>query len=256
MKKKIGSAVLVSVGLLGMSVAQASLMSVGTGLVYDNVANVTWSSDANLLGTMEAANPNLISQIITAVPTVHDTPNFFDTPANSGNYNLTSSDFFGAGYADWFGQMAFMGYLNGLNGGAGYLGHNGWMLPTTYDQTCRGYNCTNSMLGELFYTGLGGTAGQSITTSHNANFNLFTNVQNDWYWSGTGYTSGLSLAWGFGTVNGNQNVGRKYYSNYSWAALSGNFAAVQTPGAAVPEPADLALFGVGLLGLMAGRRRG
>jgi hypothetical protein len=32
-------------------------------------------------------------------------------------------------------------------------------------------------MGNLFYNLLGGTAASSITTSHNANYNLFQNVQ-------------------------------------------------------------------------------
>ncbi len=243
MKHKVIAAGMLAAGMFGLNVAQASLVSVGTGLVYDSVANVTWSSDANLLGTMEAANPNLISQIISAVPTVHDTPNLFDN-AGPGNYNLSASDFYTAGHADWFGSMAFIGYLNSVN----YLGHNTWELPTTYDQTCGGYNCTNSMLGELFYTALGGTAGTTMPAS-----GLFTNVQAD-YWSGT--EANALLGWSFATVSGYQSGSYKPSSFFSWAVLPGNAGTVRTPGAAVPEPAGLALFGLGLLGLMAGRRRG
>ena len=73
-------------------------------------------------------------------------------------------------------------------------GFSGWRLPTTLqpDASCGiqyyglsyGYNCTGSEMGHLFYTELGGVAGQSIATSHNANYNLFYNVQSNNYWSG------------------------------------------------------------------------
>ncbi|NNM82435.1 MAG: DUF1566 domain-containing protein, partial [Burkholderiales bacterium] len=218
-------------GMLGANVAQASLISVGSGLVYDSVANVTWSSDANLLGTMESSTPGLIANIIAMVPVVTDTPNSGDTPANSGHYDVTAADFGANGTADWFGQMAFAQYLNTLNVGQGYLGHNTWILPTTYNQTCVGNNCTNSMMGELFYTGLGGTATQSITTSHNGNFNLFTNVQSNDYWSGTEYIASPGNAWYFSTASGAQNFGTKPGYFNSWVVLSGNASA------SVPEPA-------------------
>ncbi|MBW8072071.1 MAG: DUF1566 domain-containing protein [Ferrovum sp.] len=248
MKYKFKAVALFATGVLGAGIAQASLIADGPGLVYDNVANVTWSSDANLFGTMAASDPNLINQIIAAVPTVHDTPNGYDTPSNSGNYNLTSSDFNSAGHMDWFGAMAWAKYLDSIN----YLGHNTWIQPTTYNQSCIGFNCTNSMLGELFYTGLGGTASQSITTSHNASYSLFTNVQNSAYWSGTEYASYPGYVWLFETGNGVQTAVSKSTNLYSWAVLPG-----QAGAAAVPEPGSMALFGLGvvLLGVV-GRRRG
>ncbi|QKE39819.1 DUF1566 domain-containing protein [Ferrovum myxofaciens] len=245
MKYRFGAMALVAAGLLSVNAAQASLISDGPGLVYDNVANVTWSSNGNLFATMYATDPNLINQIIAVAPTVHDTPNGFDN-AGPGNYNLNATDFNGTtGYMDWWGAIAWTKYLDSTN----YLGHNTWELPTTYTQSCSGYNCTNSMLGELFYAGLGGTVGQSINTSHNASYSLFTNIQNSVYWSGTEYASNPSYAWYFYTYYGYQYAISKNDGFYSWAVLPGNAAAN------VPEPASVALLGIGMLGLMAGLRR-
>ena len=55
-------------------------------------------------------------------------------------------------------------------------GFTDWSLPTTVPADY-GYNQTGSQMGNLFYTQLGGVASTSIGTTHNANYNLFTNVQ-------------------------------------------------------------------------------
>ncbi|WP_150112478.1 hypothetical protein [Ferrovum myxofaciens] len=48
MKYRFGAMALLAAGLLSVNAAQASLIADGPGLVYDNVANVTWSSNGNL----------------------------------------------------------------------------------------------------------------------------------------------------------------------------------------------------------------
>jgi hypothetical protein len=244
MSFKINAAALLALEILGMNLAQASLIAEGPGLVYDNVANVTWSSDANLFATMYATDPNLVNQIIAAVPTIHDTPNSLDN-AGPGNYNLSTADFSSVGFIDWWGAMAWVKYLDGIN----YLGQSTWELPTTYTQTCNYYNCTNSMLGELFYTGLGGTNFDPITTTHNSSYYLFTNVMNSSYWSATEYEYGLNGAWNFNTPTGVQSSDYKnFLFNFSWPVLPGKASAN------VPEPGVVALLGIGMLGLIAGLR--
>ena len=42
-------------------------------------------------------------------------------------------------------------------------------------------------MGHLFYNELGGVAGTSIVTLHNANYSLFSNVLPGYYWSGTSF---------------------------------------------------------------------
>lgn len=44
--------------------AQAALTvgtSNGQSVVYSSVSNITWTGDANLLGTLESNNPNLVT---------------------------------------------------------------------------------------------------------------------------------------------------------------------------------------------------
>ena len=86
------------------------------------------------------------------------------------NYAQTSG-YVADGRMDWNNAN---GWATGLTVG----GFTGWRLPTTLqlDATCSGsfdagspygvqsggFSCTGSELGNLFYNGLGGTAGQSI----------------------------------------------------------------------------------------------
>jgi hypothetical protein len=139
-------------------------------------------------------------------------------------------------------------------------GVSGWSLPTTMqpDATCEinnssgsdGLNCTGSELGNLFYNALGGVANDSITTTHNANYGLFSNFQPSYYWSGTEYAPNTSGAWFFGFNSGVQSFwGKSNYSNlYALAVRPGDVAAV-------PVPAAVWLFGSGLLGLIGMARR-
>ena len=133
-------------------------------------------------------------------------------------------------------------------------GVTGWRLPDTLqpDASCSnqasdgdyGYNCTGSEMGNLFYHVLGGTAGASITTTHNSNYDLFSNVQSGLYWSSLEYAPYHTDAWFFDFSRGLQDVVPKGFDSYlAWAVHSGN-------AGAVPVPATVWLFGSGLLAFM------
>jgi len=142
--------------------------------------------------------------------------------------------------------------------GLDVAGVTGWRLPTTMqpDPSCSpqestgnyAYNCTGSELGNLFYTVLGGVATESITVTHNANYNLFSNVQSYRYWSSTEYALDPADAWYFYTNLGRQNYGTKGGLNNIWAVKSGDVAVV-------PVPAAIWLFGSGLIGVVGAARR-
>ena len=149
---------------------------------------------------------------------------------------------------------------NAWAAGLDVAGVTGWRLPDTLQQdaSCSGqsggvvsygYNCTGSEMGNLFYNVLGGVAGQSITTTHNTNYDLFSNVQSSYYWSATEYAPTTGGAWlfhmGLGLQNGTND---KNFSFYGWAVQSGDVSAV-------PVPAAVWLFGSGLLGLIGVAKR-
>ena len=181
-----------------VSVANATLIDRGNGMIYDSVQDITWLQDANMAGT-------------TMI---------------------------------WDDAVAWAG---GLSVG----GFNDWRLFNAAPSCVLSSNCTGNELGHLFYNEFGVTAGSSIYTATGAgldNLNLFTNVQNFVYWSGTEYAPNTNGAWYFNTGNGVQNRSLKNYRPYyAWAVRDGDVAAV-------PAPGTLAMFGLGLLGLVVRRR--
>jgi len=89
----------------------------------------------------------------------------------------------------------------------------------------------------------GGTAEQI------ANLTLFTNVQSDFYWSGTEYAPNPGVAWFFNSNGGSQSRVDKSFALYDVAVRPGDVAA------SVPEPQTLALVLLALGETVVVRRR-
>jgi hypothetical protein len=218
--------------------AQAALFDRGNGLIYDNVTNITIVNNLNLFQTQAAGNVNLISQIIAANNgVIHDTPSYSD----NGTYILTSADFTAStGQMDWWGAQAWIGYLNKIN----YDGFNNWNLPLgNVNQT--------GQMEELFYNELGAVWGDSIITTHNANYNLFINAQSSYYWLNEYATPPYPGAFYFYSGPGlpaRVPWDPKTYQYLALAVRSGDVSAV-------PVPSAVWLFGSGLLGLLGLKKR-
>lgn len=149
--------------------------------------------------------------------------------ANDANYTMYWY------YArDWATNLSIFDAVNNIT-------YDNWRLPIS--DTCGGYNCTGSEMGHLFYVELGGVAGTPVP-----NPGMFTSLLG-LYWSGS---EANAAAWYFDFDTGGQNnVG----GNLNLAALAVSDGDVGI--AAVPEPETLALMlaGLGLIGLVATRRR-
>ncbi len=141
----------------------------------------------------------------------------------------------------WWGAQA---WANNLTLG----GVSGWSLPTTVPGV-NGWNQTSQM-GNLFYTQLGGVQSSSIATTHNGNYDLFSNVQTSLYWSGSQSASISNNAWVFNFNGGRQTSTTKVFQNFAWAVHSGDVTV-----AAVPLPAAVWLFLSALMGVLGLKRR-
>lgn len=235
--KPLLTAVTLALSTLSLN-AQATLTSYtsnGADLVYSSISDVTWTKDADLLGTWMAAstdaNGNGILDLIDDIMV--------------GNNIVGPRDFsrFGGGTVSIYGAFAFVSYLNRIN----YGGINNWYLPTMTNTTVgpatTNGNSQGDEMAELFYSELNGIVDSPFPNTTTFDFDLRSGL----YWSGTGFVQDPRQAWYFG--NGFQNTLSTNNKLYVWAISSGQVAAV-------PEPDSMALL-LTVLGVLAGvvRRR-
>ncbi len=228
--KYLATSVALCIGLLSARGVNAALVSaLGGKVVNDTDFNIAWLANANLAATNTFG-------LTYGVNYGND---------SYGNPSIIEAD----GLMTWGGAQKWIAAMNAAN----YLGYNDWRLPTTLqpDASCEyqssgdsyGYNCTGSEMGHLFYTELGGVAGNDITTAHNANYSLFSNLQSVFYWSGTEYAPDPAFAWLFGTNGGTQDYAPKGNYLYALAVRTGQVTVT-------PLPTSAWLFGSGLLVLI------
>jgi hypothetical protein len=218
--------------LLSASItANATLIPFNSGALVDNTDNNTiWTADGNLFYTMAQAsgNPTAFVQTIMAASggVILDTPNILDTPANSGQFDLTASDFdTTTGFVDWYGAQAFVAYLNSI----AYQGYSDWRQPSIIDsrssQGIPGYGIPplSPAVGELsqiFYVELGANYNTgSLLSTLNGYAALFVNLQATYYYGTESLVYAADGTWDFGGGNtANQKTKGK---SYVWPVRAG-----------------------------------
>jgi hypothetical protein len=181
--------------------------------------------------------------------------------------NLTWSPTGAAGSA-----QAWASSLNSMvnaNGSVGYGGYTNWTLATGDGIYTTGYNTnfnfgtpegfgtsasgTLNQLGYLFINELGNTPGSSIM-----NTGPFTKLSNNaFYWSSTAEGLSTGGGWGFNTNDGFQYGSISPLNDYVNAEYGDALAVRAGLASPVPLPASawLMLSGMGILGVVARRRR-
>lgn len=226
---------------------------------FDNVLNITWLRDANLLA--------------------HNTFGL-EYGENLGAHSNDSWIWFDQNYIHSNGQATWGGALHWIDAmnAASYLGFGDWRLPAIVDtgapgaqcgyggtdcgwnvQTVDGTTAPPTMFSELAFmysNNLDNIAAYSEDGAYmddsglfddpsNPNDeNLFLGIQGGNYWSGTEYDSGFWLdpksAWTFSMRDGSQGYLEKVYTrNYVWVVRTGDVSPV-------PEPSGIAMLVAGL----------
>ena len=204
----------------------AALYDRGSGLIYDDVLNITWLQDANY-----AQTSGYDVQDITWLQTINQ--------ADDINGRMTWSE-----ANSWAAQLEYGGY-------------DDWRLASVGSSPTSGLNVTTSELGHMFYNNLGNA---EMTSVLNLDFNVsftdaalggstvsFLNVQAAGYWNNEDHPT-TNLAWAFWNDNGFQNSSSNNVNRFAWAVRPGDVSII-------PVPAAAWLFGSALVALGLARRK-
>ena len=204
-------AVALSLALLSIGTANATLIDRGGGLIYDSSLNVTWMQDAQ-----------------------YSITSGFNT---SGRLNWQAAN-------DWATGLQFHDSVRGVT-------WDDWRLPTTVNSmSSLGYDLTglSSELAHLYYVDLGFapnyTHDRFAPVPTSGNYNPFINVAYRGYWSATA-SDFAGQAWGFHFHFGSQELNGMSDEGRVWLLRDGDVASPVS----VPEPATAGLFGLLLAGL-------
>ncbi|MBC8555429.1 MAG: DUF1566 domain-containing protein [Candidatus Brocadiales bacterium] len=196
--------------LLFNSIANATLINRGNGMIYDSGQDITWLADANY-----------------AMTSGYD----LDGVMTWGEANAWASQLIYEGFTDW--RLPTTPFID--------------ISCSDTTGNAKGYNCTLPEMASLFYSELGGAALNSISTLHNSKFDLFSNIQVNpvatiyWYGTQAPPPDNIDKAWFFFFSTGDQDYSYKDLDGYAWAVHDGDI------GLSVPEPSTYLLLLSGLI---------
>jgi len=172
----------------------------------------------------------------------------YDTDLNitwlqDANYAKTSG-YDGDGLMNWTSAKSWAENLV-YHDSVRNINYSDWRLPTTRPGYGYGYMAEGELMN-LFRGGLGGHQAGSLVYFHNNNYNLFSNVQNYAYWTGTEF-AGTTLAFYVDVDPVEGSISTKSDQLYAWAVRDGDVAPV-------PITSSIWLFASGF-GLLSFTRR-
>lgn len=234
-------------GLIARTFTDATFGTVDA--YYDDVLKITWLKDANFAKTSGYDADGRMTWF-TALVWAESLfiggvggwrlPSVQALNGQSFNYNRTydgSSDF-GYNITSSMNEMAYMFNVN--------LGLGGYCDTATSTAT----TCGNEG-GSQWHN----TAWNRVIDTANLGNNIdIDNLMSYVYWSERGFGQSANSAWAFTTLEGYQDYYGKSSSIYGWAVRDGDVGAPLPPTTSVPEPTTLAIFGLGLLGLVLRRK--
>jgi len=239
-------------GLIARTISDATFGNVEA--YYDDVLDLTWLKDANFAKTSGYAATGFTGiDAVTGdtVVNVDGKMTWADANAWAGQLQIGTFD-------DW--RLTSVQPQDGST-----VFNENWADDGTTDV---GYNITSQLheMAYMFHVNLGLEGDDGGTGFHNAaldtaidtvslgNNIAIDNLMSYVYWDDVEYAPYTGNAWAFLTVDGVQYDGYKGYSFFGWAVRSGDVGASTPVVSSVPEPTTLAIFSLGLLGLVARRK--
>jgi hypothetical protein len=173
------------------TLAEATLINRGGGLIYCDVLDLTLLQNANYA----------------------DTTGYDDTLYNSDTQ----------GKLKWLDAVTWAEDLTYYDPSRD-ITWDDWRLPSAGSSPDSGYNKTGSEMGHIYYTELGNDAEGPLTHTGD-----FINLQPFYYWSGTEVDTDKTRAWYFRFDTGHQDIFYKGNYLHAWAVRPGDVGVASVP---------------------------